>query len=215
MKAKCISNKNEKQAITIGNSYVIFAGRCLNNNVGSKLIVSIYIQDDSGSIGIYDTTDFQIQSISFEKYTFVLKNQDEFLVNNIAYDGFWAMFYNDSQDGIEDYNKAKQNFKTAKMILYKEYSLEELRVKILNDSLDERDFIFEFLRAEQNDSFIGLGIDIIKDGMKERVKYFEVDEIFKYLASFKSKSVEDFFIEYMSDDVWENEEISSIVYNYF
>lgn len=215
MKAKCISNKNEKQTITIGNSYVIFAGRCLKDDVGSKLIESIYIQDDNGSIGIYDTTDFQIQSISFEKYTFALKNQDEFFINSIAYDGFWSMFYNDSQEGIEDYYKAKQDLKTAKMILYKEYSLEELRLRIINDSLDERDFIFEFLRIEQNESFIGLAIDLIKDGMKERVKYFEVDEIFKYLASFKNKSVDDFFVEYMSNDVWENEEINSIVYNYF
>jgi hypothetical protein len=215
MKAKCISNKNKKRSITIGNSYVIFAGRCLKNNVGSKVIESIYIQDDSGSVGIYDTTDFQIQNISFEKYTFVLKNQDDFLANNIAYDGFWAMLYGDSPDGIEEYNKAKHDFKTAKMILYKEYSLEELRVRILNDSLDERDFIFEFLRIEQNDGFLELAIDIIKDGMKDEVRYFEVDEIFKYLASFKNKSVEDFFIEYTSVDVWENEEINSIVYNYF
>ncbi len=215
MKAKCISNKNEKLSITIGNSYVIFAGRCIKNDVGSKLIESVYIQDDSGGIGIYDTIDFQIQSISFEKYSFVLKNQDEFIVNSMAYDGFWSMFYSDSQDGIEDYYKAKQDFKTAKIILYKEYSLEELRVRILNDNLDERDFIFEFLRIEQNDSFIGLAIDLIKEGMKEKVKYFEVDEIFKYLASFKNTSVEDFFIEYMSDDIWENDEINSIVYSYF
>ena len=125
------------------------------------------------------------------------------------------MLYDDSHDGIKDYIKAKNDLKMAKMILYKEYLLEELRVRILKDCLDERDFIFEFLRVEQNDSFIGLAIDIIKNGIKDRVRYFEVDEIFRYLASFKSKSVEDFFIEYMSVDVWENEEINSIVYNYF
>ena len=215
MKAKCISNKNEKQTITIGNSYVIFAGRCLKDNGGPKVIESIYIQDDSGSIAIYNTSDFHIQSISFENYTFLLKNQHEFFANSIAYDGFWTMLYDDSHDGIKDYIKAKNDLKMAKMSLYKEYLLEELRVRILKDCLDERDFIFEFLRVEQNDSFIGLAIDIIKNGIKDRVRYFEVDEIFRYLASFKSKSVEDFFIEYMSVDVWENEEINSIVYNYF
>lgn len=215
MKAKCISNKSDKHTITIGNSYVIFAGKCLINDNGLKLIISISIQDDSGSIGIYDTTDFLIQSISFEEYTFVTKNQDEFLVNSISYDDFWTMFYNDSQEGLEDYHKAKRDFLAAKMILYKEYSLEELRVRILDDNLDERDFIFEFLRIKHEDSFIELAIDLIKDGMKKRAKYFEVDEIFMYLSSFKNKSVEDFFVEYMSDDVWQNEKINLIVYNYF
>jgi len=215
MKAKCFSNKSAEQGITIDKSYVIFAGTCIEDKYGYKTITNIYIQDDLGSLGIYNVKYFNIQSISFDKYSFVSENQAEFLFDTIAYDGFWSKFYSDSPEGLEDYLKAKQDFKKAKMLLYREYTSDELRLRILTESFDERDFIFEFLRVQGNDSFIELAIGLIKDGIEKGVKYYDVEEIFRYLASLKNELVNDFFIEYMSDDVWENENINDIVYNYF
>lgn len=214
MKAKCICNRNKEYLITLNDAYVIFGGKCLKVN-DEQTIISIWIQDDTGNIGIYNINDFEIQSITFERYVFVSENQNEFLNNCISYDGFWVGFYNDNPDGLNGYLKAKKAFLSAKMELYREYSECELQAKISSNNLDERDFIFSFLRNEKNSNFIELAIALIKDSMKNNSKYFEVDEIFRYLSSFKNECIQDFFIEYMSNEIWENSEINEIVYNYF
>jgi len=213
MKAVCIS-KEVNSSITVGKSYVIFAGKCRMNADNNREIMNICIQDDSGSIGFYDSSNFNILIQTFNKYSFTSKDQCDFMFDNISYDGFWSMFYNDSQERINDYIRAKKDFIQAKLCLYQEYSLDELRLNIMTDNMDERDFIFDFLKKERNTNFIQFAIQLIKQGMENGVKYYEVEEIFKYLASFKNKMVENFFLELIVEDVWENEKLNEIIYNY-
>lgn len=211
MKAKCII---ENEIVTKGKEYLILGGECLYEGDNIKCISNIYVQIDCGSIALLPSDFFATIELCFDNYSFKDDKKNEFACYPIAYKHFWSMLYEDREGYVDDYLKAKEDLNTAKEILYKEFSLEDIKSRIEEENLDERDFIFKYLSVIMDDRFIDVAINFIKRSMMSDMKYYEVYEIFKYLAFFNKQAICDFFSDYIINDYWENDKINEVVYNY-
>jgi len=211
MKAKCIVDN--EYGITKNKNYIIFGGKYFENE-GIKEIKKLHIQNDNGGFAEYSDKYFEISNDNINEYVFNT-NSGEFAFNSIAYPEFLSMLYEDRKEFVSDYLKAKKDLKEAKYCLYSEYSYKDLEERILDENADDEiDFIFSYLKERKDDRFLDIAIDFIKNAIKNNRKAYDVICIFEYLAIFKYESVNEFFVEYMTDDYWGDAEINGIVYNY-
>lgn len=210
MIAKCITKKMNLQ---INKIYLVFGGRYSENLDGKKIITEILTQVDSESLFYINASFFSISNLDFSHYN--LMEEGIFVYENIAYEDFISNYYEERVEEYDKYKKAQEDFLTAKMCLYDELSDEIIEERLNNEHQNEQDFIFEYLRIRKNSKYISFAIEKINRAINSNGKWYEVDTAFKYLSTFKNEIVSDFFIKYMLDDYWGNQDINKIVYDYF
>lgn len=198
---------------TVDEGYLIYGGNYLTDEEsGHKCIVEILTQDNNGSLVWVSAKSFLIIDMDFGKY---IVKKDSFMFKCIGYEDFISNYYEDRPEKFEFYKKAQSDFFAAKLELYEELSEEMLEKRIMCATQDEQDFIFDYLRIKKNGNYINLAIERIRNAIDKNGKWYEVDKEFEYLASFQSKIVMDFFVEYLTEDYWENDTINNIIYTYF
>lgn len=209
MKVKCIDN-GKNPALTITKNYIVYAGEfTLNDEI--KEYTLFKIENDHGSVISYNSKCFTISSDNNNDYINkkVEENKYNFNYKSIAYWEFWSMLYDEAGNSIED-------FRTAKQELYRsELNKEEILNRLNSDNIDERNFIVELLREDRNCEFIDEIIRICKIQLDKWKNNNDLDVLFNYLSDFKNETVNQFFIDYLSENEKGNEILSKIVYKYF
>lgn len=209
MKVKCIANGKEP-ALTINKNYIVFEGEFTLND-GIKEYTVFNIENDHGSIIPYNSKYFTISSDNNNDYVNEKagENKYDFNYRSIAYWKFWSMLYDEAGNSIEDFIIAKQE-------LYRsELNKEEILNRLNGDNVDERDFIVELLREDKNCEFIDDVIRICKTQLDQWKDNNDLDTLFNYLSEFKNETVNQFFIDYLSENEKGNETLDKIVYKYF
>lgn len=209
MKVKCIDN-GKNVALTINKNYIVYAGE-FTLNEGSKEYILFKIENDHGSIIPYNSKYFTISSNDNNNYINekVGENKYDFNYRSIAYWEFWSMLYDEAVNSIEDFRIAKQE-------LYRsELNKEEILNRLSGDNVDERDFIVELLREDKKCEFIDDIIGICKTQLDQWKDNNDLDTLFNYLSEFKNETVNQFFIDYLSENEKGNEILDKIVYKYF
>lgn len=210
MKVKCVNNSTEP-ALTINKSYIVYAGEfILRQEI--KEYISFKIENDHGSVIPYDSKYFIIDSDNNNNNYInekVGENNYHFNYRSIAYWEFWSMLYDEAGNSIEDFRSAKQE-------LYRsELNKEEISNILNGDNEDERDFIVELLREDKNCEFINDIIRICKTQLDQWKDNNNLDTLFNYLSEFKNEMVNEFFVDYLSENEKGNEVLDKIVYKYF
>ncbi|HCQ89883.1 MAG TPA: hypothetical protein DIU45_09250 [Clostridium sp.] len=208
MKAKCIDN-GKNPALTINKDYIVYAGEfTLNDEI--KEYTLFKIENDHGSIIPYNSKYFTISSNNNNDYINkkVEGNKYDFNYRSIAYWEFWSMLYDGAGNSIED-------FRTAKQELYRsELNKEEILNRLNSDNIDERNLIVELLREDKNCEFIDEISRICKIQLDQWKNNNDLDVLFNYLSDFKNETVNQFFIDYLSENEKGNEILDKIVYKY-
>lgn len=211
MKVKCIKN-NKNIGLTINKNYIVYAGEFVLNN-GIKNYIFFKIEYDNGSVIPYEASNFIIISYNYENYIereINDKNRYEFNYKSIAYWEFWSMFYDEVGNSIQDFLIAKRE------LCIKEFCYDDILSILNSDNLDEKEFIIEILTLEKNDTFIKYIIKICKEKLDKYNKINELIFLFTYLKEFKSnEEINNFFIEYLSENEKGNNLLDNIVYRYF
>ncbi len=209
MKVKCIDN-GKNPALTINKDYIVYAGEfTLNDEI--KEYTLFKIENDHGSVIPYNSKYFTISSDNNNDYINekVEKNKYGFNYRSIAYWEFWSMLYDEAGNSIED-------FRTAKQELYRsELNKEEILNRLNSDNIDERNLIVELLREDKNCGFIDEISRICKIQLDQWKNNNDLDVLFNYLSDFKNETVNQFFIDYLSENEKGNEILDNIVYKYF
>lgn len=209
MKIKCIENKGCPY-ITVNKNYIVYAGEFTVEN-GFKEYNVFKIEDDYGSVIPYESKYFSIISNNNANYIKeeVGENKYEFNYKVIAYKEFWSMLYDEAGNSIED-------FRVAKNELYRsELNKEEILNRLGSDNIDERNFIVNLLTEEKNEEFIENIIKICKTQLDQWKDNYNLDILFNYLSGFKNETINEFFIDYLSENEKGNKKLDKIVYNYF
>lgn len=209
LKVKCIDNGKEP-ALTINENYIVYGGEFTLND-GVKKFILFKIENDHGSVIPYNSEYFTISSDNNNDYINekVGENKYEFNYRSIAYWGFWSMLYDEAGNSIEDFIIAKKE-------LYRgELKQEEILNKLNSNNIDERNFIVELLREDKNCKFIDDIIRICKIQLDEWKDDSDLDVLFAYLSEFKNEMVNQFFIDYLSENGKGNKILDMIVYKYF
>lgn len=209
MKVKCIDNSNQP-ALTINKNYIVYAGEFTLNN-GIKEYTLFKIENDYNSIIPYNSKYFTINSNNNNDYVDeqLAENKYAFNYRSIAYWEFWSMLYDEAGNSIQDYTIAKKE-------LYRsELNTQEILKKLNNDDIDESNFIVELLREDKNCEFIDDIIRICKIRLNEWNDTSDLDVLFIYLSEFNHETINDFFIDYLSENEKGNEKLDKIVFKYF
>lgn len=193
MKAKYIGPPSAIFSSKCSSVYVIFSGVY---NPNSQTITHIRVQANDDRVCICDSKVFDIAKINFSGYIFS-EDRKSFAVDCISYENFWEMFYEDRLEKIDNYDKAKKDFEVAKSYLYEELTFDELSEKLVNGTLNERDFVFQWLERRNDSRFIKIAMNLIDEGMYLNEKGCNVEEIFKYLARFSDDEIQAFFSKYL------------------
>lgn len=211
MKAKYAGPPSAIFSSKSSSAYVIFSG---TYDPGSGAVTQIRVQADDDRVCICDSKMFDIANLDFSGYVFS-EDGKLFSVDCISYENFWEMFYEDRIEKIENYVKAKKDFEAAKGRLYEELTFDELSEKLLNGTSDERDFVFRWLGRRNDSRFIKTAMNLIDKEMRLNAKNYSVEEIFRYLAQFRSDEIQSFFFEYSAicDRLdWDSEIILNYLY---
>ena len=209
MKIKCIENKGCPY-ITVNKNYIVYAGEFTVED-GFKEYSVFKIEDDYGSVIPYESKYFSIIINNNTNYIKeeVGENKYEFNYKIIAYKEFWSMLYDEAGGSIED-------FRTAKNELYRsELNKEEILNRLGSDNIDERNFVVNLLTEDKNQEFIEYIIKICKIQSDQWKDNYNLETLFKYLSGFKDETINQFFIDYLSENEKGNEKSDKIVYNYF
>lgn len=209
MRVKCIENSNRPN-ITINKIYTVYEGEFIADKC-ERQYVMFKIQDDYGSVIPYDAKYFEISSNKNPNYLEKKLSESKYRFTHkfISYDKFWSMLYDEAGTSLDDFWSAKKD-------IYKlEMSREEICEVIKGDNQDELDFILELLLETKDSSFIEEVIRLSHKQLNERMLNQNVETAFLYLSEFKNDCVNNFFIEYLTENERGNEKLDKIVSNYF
>ncbi|PJI09251.1 MULTISPECIES: hypothetical protein [Clostridium] len=210
MRVKCIENSNKLPNITVSKIYTVYEGEFITISK-EKHYVMLKIEDDYGSVIPYDAGYFKIISDKNTNYveTKIAENKYKFTHKFISYDFFGSMLYDGVGTSLDDFSEAKKD-------IYKlEMSKEEMHEIIKGDNEDERDFILELAIEVRNDCFAEDVIRLCHKQLNEWKMDKSLETSFLYLSNFKNDCVNDFFIEYLSENEKGNEKLDKIVIDYF
>ncbi|MEM5011300.1 hypothetical protein WKH57_11315 [Niallia taxi] len=208
MRVKCINNSN--LYITENKIYTVYEGEFIQTSGGKKFTL-LKIEDDYGSIIPYEAQFFSVVSNNIENYVISKIEEEKYKLTHkyISYKGFWSMLYEEMGTSLDDFWAAKKD------IYKKEMSIEEMKGILAGVNDDEKDFILELLIENKDNHFIDEVIQICRKKLHENKITESNDLLFKYLNEFQDDRVNDFFIEYLTDNYDVNEEINKIVSSYF
>lgn len=209
MRVKCINNKNKEHRLTLNKNYSVYEAEYVDKEATKEYII-FKIEDDYGSVIPYDANNFEVISECNNNY--VRKQLDDskvILTHSFITDKyFWSRLYDDDCE-------MKKLFIKAKKDIISEMTKEEILEIISGDNFDERDFIMDVLTEQKNDYFIETILKTCKIQLDKWIDNSNLETLFKYLSIFKNDSVNDFFIEYLSENEKGNEILDNIVYKYF
>lgn len=211
MKAKYVGPPSTIFSSKYSSVYVIFSGIY---DPSSGIITHIRVQANDDRVCICDGKLFDIANLNFSRYIFS-EDRKIFSVDCISYENFWEMFYEDRLEKMNNYNKAKKDFEAAKSYLYEELTFDELSEKLVNGTLDERDFVFRWLGRRNDSRFIKIAMNLIDEEMHLNAKSYNLEEIFRYLAQFSSDEIQSFFSKYLAECDrldWDSEIILNYLY---
>lgn len=209
MRVKCINNKNKEHRLTLNKNYSVYEAEYVDKEATKEYII-FKIEDDYGSVIPYDANNFEVILECNNNY--VRKQLDDskvILTHSFITDKyFWSRVYDDDCE-------MKKLFIKAKKDIISEMTKEEILEIISGDNFDERDFIMDVLTEQKNDYFIEIILKTCKIQLDKWIDNSNLETLFKYLSIFKNDSVNDFFIEYLSENEKGNEILDNIVYKYF
>ncbi|MCT1398466.1 hypothetical protein M4D81_05540 [Paenibacillus sp. p3-SID867] len=209
MRVKCIENSKNPN-LTINKIYTVYEGEFIADAY-ERLYIMFKIQDDYGSVIPYDAKYFEISSDKNPNYLEkeISENKYRFTHKFISYDKFWSMLYDEAGTSVDDFRSAKKD-------IYKlEMSREEICEIIKGDNQDELDTILELLLEKKDSNFIEEVIRLSHKEMNKRMFNQNIETAFLYLSEFKNDYVNNFFIEYLSENEKGNEKLDKIVSDYF
>lgn len=210
MRVKCINNKEKTHRLTLNKNYTVYEAQ---SSIGDQSTqYNLYrIEDDYGSVIPYESSNFEILSEVNDNYNKkILDNNEVILIHSfIDIKYFWSRFYDDDPEMIELFIKAKKD------IYRNEMTNEEVFGIIDRDNSDERDFLIDMLIDNKDDNYIEKIITICKEKLSKWENGESLETSFKYLSTFKNDKVNDFFIEYLSENEKGNDVLDKIVYDYF
>lgn len=210
MRVKCVENKKKFPYITLNTIYTVYEGEFLL--VDNKKYYSMFrIEDDYASVIPYDAECFEIISDKNTNYVErkIAEGKYKFTHKYISYDFFWSMFYDEAGTSLDDFWKAKKD------IYMLEMCKEEMCGIINGENEDERDFILNMSIEANDDYFIDDVIKICRKHLKEWSTNKSLETLFLYLSNFRYESVNEFFIEYLSEGVTGTEKLDKIINDYF
>lgn len=209
MKVKCIASR-EKLTLTINTAYVVYGGE-FSLDGSNKKYDKFIIENDNGSVMPYNASSFDIVvDIDDEYVTTNLKDEKfEFIHNEISYEGFWSMFYDDVKSTINHFNVCK------KWLYIKQLNDDEIKAKLTSYNIIERDFMANVLSEYKNDCFIKFVADFCNEELNKWINYIPLESLFKYLGTFKTSVTDEFFENYLSQKEKGHKRLDNIMYEYF
>lgn len=210
MRVKCIERDNSLPDITQNKIYSVFECEFIKNDEEINYN-SFRIQDNYGSVIPYEAKYFKIISSNNSNYVEKKIAEDKYKLTHkfISYNGFWAMFYEEDGTSLDDFWRAKKD------IYIQEMSQDEMREILQGENQDERDFILELLMETKDDYFIEDSIKIGRKQLKEWTTNHSLETLFLYISRFKNEKIDNFFIEYLSENEKGNDKLDRIVSDYF
>ncbi|SHJ97401.1 hypothetical protein SAMN05444401_0257 [Clostridium amylolyticum] len=210
MRVKCKNNKNKEQRLTLNKNYSVYEAEYLIKD-GIKEYITFKIEDDYGSVIPYEANNFEIISDLNNNYTKEVIGDNEVALTHsfISTKYFWAKLYDDDHEMIRLFIKAKKDIYSSEM------KNDEILEIINGNNFDERDFVIDMLIDQRNDYFIENIIRICKIQLEKWIDNSNLETLFKYLSTFENDKVNEFFIDYLSENEKGNEILDNIVYDYF
>ncbi|WP_413407273.1 hypothetical protein [Paenibacillus amylolyticus] len=137
-------------------------------------------------------------------------NSSALLPKQFAYLSFWEDYYNDELEALKKFNMVKEQ------LLQEELEEKEVREIIELENEDNIRFVLNFLSKSEDNRFIDQVIQYVKSNLE---KNYGVDNTtllaFKYLNLFNQNEVEDFFLYYLTNIEFGDDQLTAIVNEYF
>ncbi|MBC2003292.1 hypothetical protein HCA78_05880 [Listeria booriae] len=208
MIVKCVSNEKNRY-ITTGKRYSVISGGYQFIN-SERSFDSYRIIDDMGTLSIYEATDFTIISDCLNDYEISQNdNIDDFVHKGVSYVTFYEDYYNDIID-------AKVRLESVQIEIYRcECSKDELIIFLCSDIYSNENYILLKALSKQLNEF---DIEALVSYFNSEFLSQNIDfaEEFLYLLSkYKNENVYQYFLDYFSAHVGENQNIDQIISTYF
>ncbi|MBC2391238.1 hypothetical protein [Listeria booriae] len=208
MIVKCVSNEKNRY-ITTGKRYSVISGGYEFIN-SERVFDSYRIMDDMGTLSIYKATNFTIISDCLNDYEISQNdNIDDFVHKGVSYVTFYEDYYNDIID-------AKVRLESVQIEIYRcECSKDELIIFLCSDIYSNENYILLKALSEQlNELDIEALISYFNsEFLSQNVDFAE--EFLHLLSKYKNENVYQYFLDYFSAHVGENQNIDQIISTYF
>ncbi|MBC2169679.1 hypothetical protein [Listeria booriae] len=208
MIVKCVSNEKNRY-ITTGKRYSVISGGYEFIN-SERVFDSYRIMDDMGTLSIYKATNFTIISDCLNDYEISQNdNIDDFVHKGVSYVTFYEDYYNDIID-------AKVRLESVQIEIYRcECSKDELIIFLCSDIYSNENYILLKALSEQLNEFdIGVLISYFSsEFLSQNIDFAE--ELLYLLSKYKNENVYQYFLDYFSAHVGENQNIDQIISTYF
>lgn len=179
--------------------------------INSERVFDSYrIMDDMGTLSIYKATNFTIISDCLNDYEISQNdNIDDFVHKGVSYVTFYEDYYNDIID-------AKVRLESVQIEIYRcECSKDELIIFLCSDIYSNENYILLKALSEQLNEFdIGVLISYFSsEFLSQNIDFAE--ELLYLLSKYKNENVYQYFLDYFSAHVGENQNIDQIISTYF
>lgn len=137
-------------------------------------------------------------------------NSSALLPEQFAYLSFWEDYYNDDLEAMKKFNYVKEQ------LLQEELEENEVHEIIEMGNEDKMPFVLNFLFKSKDDRFINRVIQYVKSKLERN---YGVDNTtllaFQYLNLFRHSEIDDFFLYYLTNIELGDDQLTSIVTDYF
>ncbi|MHC1748028.1 MAG: hypothetical protein AB9856_06505 [Cellulosilyticaceae bacterium] len=212
MKVRYEGKNGEQPYLTNKKVYTVISVEFENACEQSGEYIRYRLENDIGQIRAYKANMFDVECSKLSStWIFNKKNENNYsiIAKDIAYNSFWEDFYNDD-------NIAVLKLLNVKSQIYLEDLSDSEIAGIIKDAPEEKlELILNALTQEKNNKFIEQVIDCCKLQLNKYSNESLLISAFRYLSTFKQNQVEEFFIEFLSTTLTNNEELIQIVNRYF
>lgn len=205
----CLKKDVEKQEnISMNKKYIVYSVETSKN--GEEFY---RIENDARQVVPYSISLFEIVSDKVNSDWILWNkpnNSSALLPKQFAYLSFWEDYYNDELEALKKFNMVKEQ------LLQEELEEKEVREIIELENEDNIRFVLNFLSKSEDNRFIDQVIQYVKSNLE---KNYGVDNTtllaFKYLNLFNQNEVEDFFLYYLTNIEFGDDQLTAIVNEYF
>ncbi|WP_311079284.1 hypothetical protein [Paenibacillus polymyxa] len=205
----CLKKDAEKQEnLSKFKKYIVYSLETSKN--GEKFY---RIENDANQVVPYSISLFEIVSDKVNSDWIIWdkpNNSSALLPEQFAYLSFWEDYYNDELEALKKFNSVKEQ------LFQEELEENEVHEIIEMENEDEITFVLNFLFKLKDDRFINQVIQYVKPKMERN---YGVDNTtllaFQYLSLFNQSEVEDFFLYYLTNIELGDDQLTSIVTEYF
>ncbi|MGN8231307.1 hypothetical protein [Paenibacillus polymyxa] len=205
----CLKKDAEKQEnLSKFKKYIVYSLETSKN--GEKFY---RIENDANQVVPYSISLFEIVSDKVNSDWIIWdkpNNSSALLPEQFAYLSFWEDYYNDELEALKKFNSVKEQ------LFQEELEENEVHEIIEMENEDEITFVLNFLFKLKDDRFINQVIQYVKPKLERN---YGVDNTtllaFQYLSLFNQSEVEDFFLYYLTNIELGDDQLTSIVTEYF